>query len=175
MKQMLAIAGFAFALANLSPAFAASLYSRNPSCERWLEARTNEICKTLEREMEWTWTGHAILAPSFRVTFETARRTYCALPIAANDAATLVEMVLALERKPDRTMSSAQIGNGGRFLLNLLGRRALDAFPARDKSWDEQSRQIAKNLREEIALAIADPAMIWNPANPQYLLREGCR
>jgi hypothetical protein len=36
-------------------------------------------------------------------------------------------------------------------------------------------QQIAKNLKEEIALYSADPGVIWNPANPQYLFRNGCR
>jgi hypothetical protein len=52
----------------------------------------------------------------------------------------------------------------------------LDIFPPlRDKNWDDQSWQIAKNLREEIAIDSSIPGMIWNPANPQYLLRNGCR
>lgn len=124
--------------------------------------------------MDWTWTGHAI-APSFRVTFETARRTYCGLSVSAQDTGILVDMVLALERKPDGTMARAQMINDTRFLLNLLGQRTLDAFPARDKNWDDQGWQIVQNLREEIALNSSDPGMIWNPANPHYLLRDRCR
>ena len=125
--------------------------------------------------MEWTWTGHAIVSPSYRVTFGTVRRTHCALAISAQDTPTLVDMVLALDRKPDSSMARAQLVNGSRFRLNLLGKQALDVFPLRDKSWDDQSWQIAKNLREEVALNNSDPGMIWNPANPQYLLRNGCR
>lgn len=125
--------------------------------------------------MEWTWTGHAIIAPSFRVTFETARRSYCGLAISSKDTGTLVQMVLMLERKPDGTMAHAQAVNGSRFLLNLLGKQALDAFPARDKTWDEQTWQIAKNLQQEIALSLSEPGAVWNPANPQYVLRNRCR
>jgi hypothetical protein len=33
---------------------------------------------------------------------------------------------------------------------------------------------MVKNLQEEVALNSSDPGMIWNPANPQYLLRGGC-
>ena len=72
-------------------------------------------------------------------------------------------------------MARSQMANGTRFLLNLLGKQALDAFPPRAKSWDDQTWQIVKNLREEITLNTSDPGMIWNPANPQYLLRNGCR
>jgi hypothetical protein len=83
--------------------------------------------------------------------------------------------LLALERKLDGNMARAQLVNGSRFLLSLLRKQALYVFPARDKSWDDQTWQIAKNLREEVALNGSDPGMIWNPANPQYLLRNGCR
>ena len=174
--KMLAFAalGLLLIITSSSGAGAASLYSRNLSCQQW-SARPNEICKVLEREMEWTWTGHATISPSYRVTFETVRRAYCALPISPQDTATLVELVLALERKPDGSMARAQIVNGARFLLNLLGKQALDAFPPRHKSRDDQSWQMANNLRAEVALNSSDPGMIWNPANPKYLLRNGCR
>jgi len=170
-----AVFGLLLVVATSSDAAAASLYTRNLSCQRWSAARANEICKKLERELEWTWTGHAIVSPSYRVTFETIRRTYCALSVSAQDTHTLVDMVLALERKPDGTMARAQIVNGTRLLLNLLGKETIDVFPARDKSWDDQTWHIAQNLREEVALNSANPGMIWNPANHQYLLRNGCR
>ena len=175
--KLLALAGFSLTLiiATSSSAAAAPLYTRTLSCQRWSAARANEVCKSLEREMEWTWTGHALISPSFRVTFETVRRVYCALSISPQDTPTLVDMALALERKPDGGMAGAQVVNGTRFLLNLLGKQALDAFPPRDKNWDERSWQIVKNLREEIALNSSDPGMIWNPVNPRYLLRNGCR
>lgn len=122
--KTLAFAGFGLLLilASSSGVAAASLYSRNLSCQRWSAARANEICKTLEREMEWTWTGHAIVSPSYRVTFETVRRTYCALSVSAQDTAVLVDMVLTLERKSDGNMARAQLINGSRFLLSLLGK-----------------------------------------------------
>jgi hypothetical protein len=149
-----------------SPALAASLYSRNLSCKDWTASRDNEICRTLEREMEWMWTGHAILAPSFRVTFETVRKTYCAISVSSQDTAALVEMVVAVERKAGGSVAEAQLLSGTRFLLYLLGPQALGAFPEDKKDWDNRSRQVAKTLREDIAFNSADPAMIWNPVNP---------
>jgi hypothetical protein len=83
--------------------------------------------------MEWTWTGHAIISPSFRVTFETARRVYFALSLSGEDTATLVNRIVVLERKPDGAMASAQALNGTRFLLFLLGETALLKFPAHEK------------------------------------------
>ena len=158
-----------------SPALGASLYSRNLSCKDWTATRGNEICRMLEREMEWTWTGHAMFSPSFRVTFETVRKTYCAISISGQDTAALVDMVVAMERRADSSMAHVQLLNGARFLLYLLGSQALRAFPEGEKDWDDRSRLIAKTLREDIAFNSADPGMIWSPANPQYLLRQGCR
>jgi hypothetical protein len=38
-----------------------------------------------------------------------------------------------------------------------------------------RSWQIVSNLEEEVKSNSNDPGMIWNPANPEYLLRNGCR
>lgn len=118
--------------------------------------------------------GHAILSPSYRVTFETARRVYCRLPIKAGDTQALVLMTVALERRLTGKFADAQLIQGGRFLLFLLGQPALEVFPPRQPGWDDQAWQSAKNLREDIAQNSADPAMIWHPRNPQYPLRGGC-
>ena len=171
-KASLAILLF---LSFSSPALAASLYSRDLFCKDWTASRGNEICRTLEREMEWTWTGHAIFSPSFRVTFETVRKTYCAISVSSQDTAALIDMVLAVERKTDGSVAEAQLLNGARFLLYLLGPQALGAFPEDKKDWDDRDRRTAKTLRKDITFNSADPGMIWNPANPQYLLLQGCR
>jgi hypothetical protein len=152
-----------------------SLYSRNLSCSRFSAARERQICEALQREMEWTWTGHAIVSPSFRVTFGTARRVYCALSLSGEDTATLVNMIVALERKPDGAMASAQALNGTRFLLFVLGESALLKFPTREKQWDDSTWRIVKNLEAELTLNARDPQMIWQPNHPQYILRDGCR
>ena len=119
-------------------------------------------------------TGHAIIAPSFRVTFETAKKVFCTLALSAADTLALVDIVVRQERKPDNAMARLQLANGSRFLLYLLGDAALRVFPERQKNWDEREWQVVKNLQEEVARNSSDPGMIWNPANPQYLLRGGC-
>lgn len=151
-----------------------SLYSRNLSRSRFSAARERQICETLQWEMEWTWTGHAIVAPSFRVTFDTVKKVYCALSVAAHDTPSLVSMVVQTERKTDGTMADMQLQNGSRFLLYALGKQALSAFPEQN-NWHDIERQIAKNLKEEITLYNTDPSVIWNPANPQYLFRNRCQ
>jgi len=65
--------------------------------------------QSLEWELEWTWTGHAILTPSFRVTFETVKKVYCLLSISAADTLALVDIVVRLERKPDGAMARSAI------------------------------------------------------------------
>jgi hypothetical protein len=174
--RLLVGSSFAFLtiLTVASPGRADSLYSRNLSCTRLAAPRERQICQSLEREMEWTWTGHAIIAPGFRVTFETVKRVYCALSVSAVDTPALVNTVVRLEHKPDDAMASLQLANGSRFLLYLLGAAALRVFPEQPRNWDDRAWQIVKNLKEEVALNSSDPGMIWNPANPQYLLRGGC-
>jgi len=78
------------------------------------------------------------------------------------------------ERKMDGTMADMQLQNGGRFLVYALGKQALSAFPEQN-NWNDVERQIAKNLKEEITLYSTDPSVIWNPANPQYQLRNRCQ
>jgi hypothetical protein len=165
---------FLAVLTFASSGHADSLYSRNLSCPRFAAPRERQICQSLEWEMEWTWTGHAIIAPSFRVTFETAKKVFCALSLSAADTLALVDIVVRIERNPDNAMASLQLANGSRFLLFLLGATALRVFPERQKNWDDREWQVVKNLKEEVALKSSDPGMICNPANPQYLLRGGC-
>ncbi len=151
MKKLgLALFCLFFALANSSVAVADSLYTRNLSCDSWTAPREQEICKALEQ-------------------------VYCALSVSPQDIQALVNMIVALERKPDGSMARAQAVNGARFLLFLLGQQALTRFPPRDNRWDDLSWQIVSNLKEEVKSNSSDPGMIWNPANPQYLLRNGCR
>jgi hypothetical protein len=93
------------------------LYSRNLFCSRFSAARERQICEALQqREMEWIWTGHAMVAPSFRVTFDTVKKV-CALSVAAHDTPSLVSMVVQTERKRDGAMADMQLQNGRRFLF----------------------------------------------------------
>lgn len=174
MTRTLGLFSF-FMVALVATAEADSLYSRNLDCDKRFTAREFEICKALERELEWVWSGHAIISPSYRTTFESACRVFCTLPISARDTRSLVLITVSLERQMTGKFADTQLANGSRFLLNMLGNQALGAFPAPERDWDQRAVQIAQNLRDEIALNIADPVMIWNPKNPQYILRVGCK
>ena len=149
------------------------LLSRNLKCDEEAKPRAQAICRALEREMQWELFGHAIVSPSFRVTFDSARKTYCRLPIRAEDTGTLVDMVLALGHRAGG-MRDVQIENGARWLLFLLGPSALKNFPSPEALSKRQDATAAENLKQEIILNTDDPGMVWNRSNSQYLLRDGC-
>lgn len=154
------------------PGLAADLLlSRQLACEREALPRAQAICRALEREMQWEWFGHAIVAPGYRVSFASVRRAWCRLQPGADDTAVLVGLVLAHRGAGAREL---QIGNGARWLLLLLGPLALASFPPPERFADAADAQAAAFLTEEIRLGIGDPATIWHRANPHYLLREGC-
>ena len=114
--------------------------SRDLRCAEILNARAQTICRRLEKELQWTWMGHAIIAPGWRVSFEGVRSTYCAEKIGAGDIAALD--VLRQTAKDWRAESGAE------FLLRLVRNK--------DSAGDE------------------DIASIFNPANPSFILKNGC-
>lgn len=141
-------------------------------CNQEATQRARAICHSLEQEMQWEWLGHAIVSPGYRVGFESVRKTYCRLPILAEDTATLVALATS---HWGVGMRDVQIENGARWLLYLLGPSALENFPSPEGISKRIELQAAENLRRDIALTIADPGTIWNRSNPQYLLRDGCK
>jgi hypothetical protein len=62
--------------------------SRDLGCDKQT-GRAQEICRRLEREMQWTWMGHAIISPGWRVTFKSIARTYCAERVGPEDTSAL--------------------------------------------------------------------------------------
>jgi hypothetical protein len=66
-----------------------SLRWRDLKCASILDARAQAICRRLQQEMQWTWFGHAIIAPGWRVGFETIRRTLCAEHVNLEDVSAL--------------------------------------------------------------------------------------
>jgi len=114
--------------------------SRDLQCAAISDARAQVICRRLEQEMQWTWLGHAIISPGWRVSFKSVRRTYCAEKIDPRDIAALD--VLRKTTKDWRAESGAE------FLLRLVRNK--------DGAGDE------------------DIASIFNPANPSFILKDGC-
>jgi hypothetical protein len=62
---------------------------RDLQCATVPDARAQVICRRLENEMRWTWLGHAIIAPGWRVGIESVRRTYCLENVSLRDVAAL--------------------------------------------------------------------------------------
>jgi hypothetical protein len=54
-----------------------AMMSRNIGCAAAPSERGREICQALSDSMEWTWMGHAIVSPGWRVTWKALRRVYC--------------------------------------------------------------------------------------------------
>jgi hypothetical protein len=56
------------------------------------KARMLEICRTLEKHLEYKFFGHAIVSFGYRATFNTARKTWCELTPMQSDANVLKNM-----------------------------------------------------------------------------------
>lgn len=169
MRQAVAIFLCLFAF----PSAAGGLYSRDLDCGSQPSARGKKICRALEQALAWTWTGHAIISPSFRVNTESVRDVYCSLPITAEDTRTLIDMVVSPEVIAEFWQS--QLDNGVRSLLSMLGQHSLDQFPPLESIADPRKRHTAQYLKEHISLTIAESSSsIFSPSHRLYILRDGC-
>jgi len=65
------------------------MVSRDIGCANVSSERGKEICQALSDSMEWTWMGHAIISPGWRVTWKSLRRVYCQEKPSAADLAVL--------------------------------------------------------------------------------------
>ena len=79
------------------------ILSYKMECNHFQGERSKSICRQFEREMEWTWFGHAILSPGWRVTWETVRRVWCHARITDNDVPALQD----LAKSPDWRLEGA--------------------------------------------------------------------
>jgi hypothetical protein len=92
-----------------------NMVSRDLQCDAVRHARGRAICRRLQQEMQWTWTGHVIISPGWRVTFQTVRRTYCLEKIGVRDIAALESM--------QRAAKDWRAEDGAEFLLRLVRNR----------------------------------------------------
>jgi hypothetical protein len=89
--------------------------------------------------MEWTWMGHAIVSPGWRVTWNALRRVYCRAGIGAAD----VPVLEALKSGSDWRLRDGADG-------------------------------LTRIVRSRDGSAVEPENSIFHPANPQYLLKDGC-
>ena len=116
-----------------------NMISRDIGCARADLGRTRAICTALSNSMEWTWLGHAIVSPGWRITWPGLRQVYCREKITAADTAALEAL---------KHGSDWRLQDGADNLLRLVA----------GSGGNETEPQNS----------------IFNPANPDYILRNGC-
>ncbi len=110
-------------------------WTRNLACATQKTPDAAGICKLLETHMEFQWLGHGTLAPGYRVTFASIRKTWCARSFSPAD----VPVLLQMEQSADWRLQ--------------MGTSAL-------RTLVEKTPQPASS--------------VYNPENPDYILRLGC-
>ena len=61
------------------------MVSRDIGCARVDDGRPRELCNAIASSMQWTWMGHAIVSPGWRVTWSGIRDVYCRQHVGAVD------------------------------------------------------------------------------------------
>jgi hypothetical protein len=89
--------------------------------------------------MEWTWMGHAIIWPGWRVTWNALRRVYCREKTGTADLTALETLKMG---------SDWRLQDGAADLIRLV-------------------RGSGGSANEPVN-------SIFNPANPHYVLKDGC-
>src|ERR1044072_3543682 len=80
----------AFAAALLWPGRA--MASRDLGCARVEDPRGRRICETVSASLEWTWMGHAIISPGWRLTWPGLKHVWCRAEIQTRDRPGVVEI-----------------------------------------------------------------------------------
>ncbi len=95
MRNSRVIAGVAASAAIVGLILAITdrrMLSRDLGCASEPSGRAQAICGALSRSLEWTWTGHAVVAPGWRPTWAGLRRVYCGASITPADLPALESM-----------------------------------------------------------------------------------
>ena len=58
---------------------------RDIGCAKAESPRGREICEAISGSMEWTWLGHAIISPGWRLGWNGMRDVYCGQKIGEAD------------------------------------------------------------------------------------------
>ena len=82
------------------------------------QGRAADICHAVDKNLEWEWLGHAIIAPGWKPNWGTVRRVYCAMAINDSDLPLLRH--LSLDAKDWRMQTVA--GDLVLILENLNGK-----------------------------------------------------
>lgn len=106
LKRILYLLGaLTFVIAVGAPFADRWRYSRELGCQMQVEGRAREICSSVERHLEFTCCGHAIISPGFRPTSITVKNVWCELRIEQED----VTVLRSLAKNEDwRLVSTAE-------------------------------------------------------------------
>src|SRR4051794_4887888 len=69
--------------------------SLDTECTKLNVPREKDLCQALASSMEWTWFGHAVLSPGWRMTFRGMRNVYCKQKITSADIPQLEHLRLS--------------------------------------------------------------------------------
>jgi hypothetical protein len=121
--------------------------SRDIGCAAVNPGRGRQICNAISESMQWTWMGHAIIAPGYRLTWSGLRRVYCREHITPAD-------IPALE---------------------AMQRTSLEAM-TRTSDWRLQSSadELIHLVNSSNGQGTDSENSIFNPKNPEYILKHGC-
>jgi len=86
-------------------------YSRDVKCGEQAELRARDICESIERNLEYTCCGHAIISPGYRSTWKTVVAVWCEQQIKRED----MKLLHALSESDDWRLAFA-----AESLLRLL-------------------------------------------------------
>lgn len=90
------------------------MVSRDIGCAKVPSPRGRAICGSVSDAMEWTWLGHAIVSPGWRLTWGGLRRVWCREGIGEADLGEL-EML--------RKASDWRLANAADDLIRLIENR----------------------------------------------------
>ncbi len=93
-----------------------AMISRDIGCARVDDARGRQICDSLSSSMQWTWMGHAIVSPGWRVTWDGLKRVYCREHVTTAD----VPVLLRLSGADGRSPGDWRLESGAADLLEIL-------------------------------------------------------
>ena len=88
------------------------MISRDIGCATVPPGRAKIICQALSESMEWTWMGHAIISPGWRVTWDALGQVYCRQKIKAADLPALEHL---------KHGSDWRLQDGADGLIRLIG------------------------------------------------------
>jgi hypothetical protein len=86
-------------------------YSRHMKCGEQTNDRMRELCTSIERNLEYTCCGHAIVSPGYRSTLKTVAAVWCEQRVRQEDLSALI----ALSKSED-----VRLGSTAESLLRLL-------------------------------------------------------